>query len=76
MRRQSTTANRSYYPFFTEIEDAIALVYEVMTYQTSAPDACTACGGPLVRVKQNMLQRVFCKPVYWCVRCIRTCSSL
>jgi hypothetical protein len=72
MKKQSLTSHRTYYPFVSELGDAIALVYEVMTYQTSAPDSCSVCGGNLVTVKQSLLRRVFCKPVFWCTKCIRT----
>jgi hypothetical protein len=71
MRRTSMTEERRG-NIVDDFQSAVALVYDVMTYKTAeATRSCHTCGGPVVRGKRSLLKQVFCKPVFWCVRCIK-----
>jgi len=71
MRRASLT-ERQRHTILDDFQNAVTLVYDVMTYKTAeATRSCRDCGGPVVRGKQSLLRQVFCKPVFWCVNCIK-----
>jgi hypothetical protein len=72
MRRASLTEEHRSNTIVDDFQSAVALVYDVMTYKTAAATrSCRTCGGPVVRGKRSLLKQVFCKPVFWCVRCIK-----
>jgi hypothetical protein len=72
MRRASVVDEHRSHNIVDDLQNAIRLVYEVITYKTAeATHICKSCGGPVIRGKRSLLKQIFCKPVFWCMNCVK-----